>query len=271
MFTRLTGFFIFPVWLVAMSWVVGRDVLPAWTAPPTPRFHPSAWQKTDGIRSQYSISDEFGQIGTVWSEYLLGSEASRRDDIVWIHRSSMGFAPVRILVVSVYTAQGALDEFTVTLNAHGIDMRLHGERFHAAFSFTLETGTMDPTFKVPVTDGAVIGAAFNPVADFTNLRVGQRWRMQVVNPLACLTGLGKRFTPVVVEVTEEAVLELDDGKHNCLVVESPNVKAWVDANGATLMQEITLPILGKTRIARESRFDEMARSVARNFIFNETP
>lgn len=271
MFTRTTGFFIVPVWLVAMSWVIGRDVLPAWTAPPTPPFQPSAWQQGEGLRSQYAIYDEFGRMGTVWSEYLIGSEASRRDDIVWISRSPMGLAPLRVLVVSVYTAQGALDEFTVSLDRNGTSMTLHGERFHAAFSFTLETGTMDPTFKIPLTDGDVIGAAFSPVADFTNLHVGQRWRMQVVNPIACITGMGKRFTPVVVEVTQEAVLELDDGKHNCLVVESPNVKAWVDANGATLMQEITLPILGKTRIVRESAFDELARAAARSYIFREQP
>jgi hypothetical protein len=269
MFTRTTGYFIIPVWMAAMSWVVARDVLPAWTAPPSPPFQPSAWHKGDGARSQYSIHDEFGEMGTVWSEYLIGSDASRRDDLVWIARSSMGLAPMRILVTSVYTAQGDLDEFTVTLHKHGTTMKLHGERFHSAFSFTLEAGTMNPTFKIPLTDGDVMGAAFNPVADFTNLHVGQRWRMQVVNPIACITGMGKRFTPVVVEVTEETVLELEDGLHNCLVVESPNVKAWVDANGATLKQEISLPLLGKTQIVREPTFDEKRWSVARTFVFDE--
>jgi len=271
MFTRTTGFLIVPVWLVAMSWVIDRDVLPAWTAPPAPAFQPSEWQKSDGLRSQYGIYDEFGRMGTVWSEYLIGQQASQREDLVWIARSSLGLAPLRIKVLSIYTSLGELDEFTVTLDKDGTAMKLHGERFHSAFSFSLRTGTIDPTFKIPLSDGDVLGAAFNPVVDFTNLRVGQRWRMQVVNPIACLTGMGKRFTPVVVEVTAEDVVTLDDGKHNCLVVESPNVKVWVDANGATLVQEITLPILGKTRIVRQSKFDEIARSDARNFVFGATP
>jgi len=271
MFTRTVGLIIVPLWIVAMWWVVSRDLIPAWTAPASPPFRPSAWQRTEGVRSQYAIEDDFGRSGTVWSQYLIGPDASRRDDLVWISRSPLGLAPLRIQVSSIYTTEGKLDEFTVHLAKHGRSMKLHGERFHSDFSFTLKMGTMNPTFKIPLTNGDVLGAAFNPVAEFANLRLGQTWRMQVVNPIACITGMGERFTPVVAEVTEEVVITLDDGKHNCLIVEAPNVKAWVAANGATLMQEITLPFLGKTRIVRESHFDDDARSKARNFVFDETP
>ncbi|MDO8629233.1 MAG: hypothetical protein Q7R41_01965, partial [Phycisphaerales bacterium] len=88
---------------------------------------------------------------------------------------------------------------------------------------------------------------------------------QVVNPIAMLTGVGDQFIPMLVEVTGEERITTTDGSVNCLVVESPNARAWVDARGIVQAQEMTLPVVGRMRIVRESVFDETARNAARNY------
>ena len=269
-----------------MTWLVAHDIVPAWTAEPPPRLRPADWLGQDGwqagggqLRSQFSIHDDTGQLGSVWTEYIVDENSILRTDLIGIRRlpspvnggSSMGgalseVAPLRITADSVYTADGTLDEFSMRLENRNTDVRLHGERFHSAFSFTLESGPMERAFKIPLTEGGLISGAFTPFAALSDLRVGQRWRMQVFNPIAAVTGMGNRFIPMLVEVTGEERIATPSGDRNCLVVESPNAKAWVDAYGAVLVQEMTLPLVGRIRIVREMGFDEEARGRVRGTI-----
>jgi len=83
--------------------------------------------------------------------------------------------------------------------------------------------------------------------------------MQVVNPVAMLTGVGNRFIPLLVEVTGEERIATPEGMKNCMVVESPSAKAWVDADGRVQVQEVTLPVIGSLRIVRDTGFDEAER------------
>lgn len=265
MFTRTTGFLIIPAWLAAMSWLVVHDVWPTLAALPAPPLAVTEWLKTDGLRSRYLILDEFGPIGTVWSEYFIDEDAVRREDLIWIDRlaavekMAAEFTPLRLNVSSTYTGEGELDELTIRAENRVAEMRLHGERFHADFSFVFESGPVERAFKVPLTEGRMISGALHPFGAMTNLRVGQRFRMQVVNPLASLTGFGSRFMPMVVEVTGEERITTPDGDWNCLIVESQRARAWIDANGAVIIQEIDLPILGKLRIVRQGSFDDEGR------------
>jgi hypothetical protein len=170
------------------------------------------------------------------------------------------------VVESVFTAEGVLDEFSVRLETRALGqsaIRLHGERFHSDFSFTLVSGSLEKSFKIPLVEGGLFSGAFHPFGALTNLHVGQRWRMQVVNPISLVTGIGNQFIPLLVEVTGEQRLRLAEGDVNCFVVESPNAKAWVDAGGSVRAQEMTLPMLGTMRLERE-RFDDKAFNAARN-------
>jgi hypothetical protein len=60
---------------------------------------------------------------------------------------------------------------------------------------------------------------------------------------------------MVVEVTGEETITQAGGSRKCKVVESSLMKAWVDADGMVLLQEVTLPALGKLTISREVEFD----------------
>jgi len=264
LFTRTTGLLIVPAWLAAMTWLVANDVWPSWTALDPPPLRVSQQPRNKESRSQFTISDELGhKVGTVWTTYRADETAVRRDDLIWVEWLPVDITPLRISVSSDYTVEGVLDEFTIRVEAEEADVKLRGERFPSDFSFTFESGPIERAFKIPLSSGGLITGAFNPFSELGDLRVGTKWRMQVVNPVALLTGVGNRFMPLLVEVTGEERIATPQGMTNCLVVESPSAKAWIDADGRVQVQEVTLPVGGTFRIVREAGFDEAERVKAR--------
>jgi hypothetical protein len=249
-----------------MSWLIAHDIAPHWTASLPPALQSGDWLK-DGKKIQFTLSDRLGPMGSVWTEYLVDASSLRRDDLIWIDRLPVDLAPLRIAVESVFTAEGVLDEFSIRLETGGAgraSVCLHGERFHSDFSFSLESGPFQRSFKIPLVESGLFSGAFHPFGALTDLHVGQRWRMQVVNPISLVTGIGNEFIPLLVEVTGEERIDTPDGEVNCFVVDSPNARAWVDARGNVRAQEMKLPMLGTMRLQREPRFDEKAYSAARN-------
>lgn len=252
-----------PAWLAAMSWLVAHDVWPTWTALDPPPLRVVSGAGKNESRAQFTISDDLGRVGTVWTTYQIDETAIRRDDQMWVERLPVEITPLRVTVSSDYTVEGVLDEFTLRLETAEADLKLHGERFPSDFSFTIESGPLAKAFKVPLSSGGLFTGAFNPFSELGTLQVGKKWRMQVVNPVAMLTGMGNRFIPLLVEVTGEERIATPDGVKNCMVVESPSAKAWVDADGRVQVQEVTLPVVGLLRIVREAGFDEPERLKAR--------
>lgn len=242
-----------------MSWLVAHDVWPTWTALDPPPLRVSHLPGNNESRAQFTISDDLGKVGTVWTTYQIDETAIRRDDLIWVERLPVEITPLRVTVSSDYTVEGVLDEFTLRLETAEADLKLHGERFPSDFSFTFESGPIDKAFKVPLSSGGLFTGAFNPFSELGKLQVGTKWRMQVVNPVALLTGVGNRFIPLLVEVTGEERIATPEGVKNCMVVESPSAKAWVDADGRVQVQEVTLPVVGSLRIVREAGFDEAER------------
>ncbi len=276
MFTRATGMLIVPFWLAAMGWLVAHDVIPAWTATDPPLVRPNDWLAGEGKNVQFSIhvggqrtgsaGDSTGsQVGTLWTKYLSAENSLQRRDVIWIEQFPLPIAPLRATTTLVFTGDGLLDEFTVLLENRMVHrIRLHGERFPTDFSFTLEHGALERAFKIPLTDGGIIGSAFNPFAQLTDLKVGDAWRMQVFNPIAAVTGVGDRFLSILVKVTGRETLDLRGEVYHCFVVESPDTKAWVDSRGVVWVQEFTLPVGGTMRIVRETGFDGQTLADVRN-------
>ena len=262
LFTRATGWIIVPLWLIAMTWLVAHDVWPNLVAENAPPFKVTDALLEAGRTTQQSIHDDLGVMGYIWTEYILDPNSARRTDEVFLERLPMPITPLRMTIDSVFTAQGVLDEFTVNMVNPDTKLELHGERFHSDFSFRLKWETVEKLYKMPLTDGGLISGMVNPFSQLTGLSVGQRWRMQVFNPLAVITGLGERFMSVLVEVTGTEVLTVDGQSREYFVVESPNAKAWVAADGAVPLQEVKLPLIGKLRITRDAEVDDAKRVAA---------
>jgi hypothetical protein len=252
-----------------MGWLFAHDVLPAWTAQDPPRLQPTEWLAHEGNKTQFTILHENTPMGTIWTSHLVDPRSIIRTEMIWIDRLPLDIAatPLRVVADSTFTGDGLLDEFHVELENPTAALTLHGERFHADFSFTLETGPIERAFKVPLTEAGLITDAFQPFGRLADLEAGQTWRMQVFNPVAALTGVKNRFIPMTVSVVGEETIATADGKRRCFVVEAPNARAWVDEHGVVHVQEITLPVTGPIRIVRESVFDDDARIAAEKHTF----
>jgi len=271
MFGPRDGLVLVPFWVAAMAWLVVQDVAPGWTAQEPPTLVASAWLQEEGGSSQCGIFNDKGhRVGTIWTSYLIEEESIRRDELVWLERlgsalgpAGAGLGPLGLRIGATYRVDGVLDEFDVKLRCPVVQAHLHGERFHADFSFEFVSGPLRKAFKLPLSEAGMISAAFNPFEQLDNLHVGQRWRMQVFNPLAAVAGVGDKFIPLLVEVTGRETIEVGEGHmRGCLVVESPGAQAWVDERGVVWVQEVVLPVGGKLRIVRES-LDEAAKERAR--------
>lgn len=256
-----------------MAWLVARDVWPAWRADDPPRVRPGDWIEEADRHAQFTVADEFGPIGTIWTRAVVDRDSLQRYDTILLDELRMSggvplaaIGPLKLTVDSTFSAEGLLDEFTATVESPIVEkMRLHGERFYADFSFTFSAGSeaREQAFKMPLVDGGLIGGALSPFASLSGLRVGRSWRMQVFNPIAALTGAGDRFLPVLMTVTGREALPVGNGRRNCYVIESPNTKVWVDERGSVLRQETALPLVGRILITREDTYDEDAHAAAR--------
>lgn len=270
MFTRITGFLIVPLWLVAMGWVFAHDVWPRWTAMEAPPLSVNDWLSDEGRESQYAIFQDHVQVGIFWTTYRIDSQSVQREDLLLIEKFSLDITPLRVVSLSVFTSAGKLDEFTVRMENPSLHGELHGERFSEDFSFTFKVGPtprLSRRYKVPLTDGDLISGATNPFAHLSDLKVGQRWRMQVFNPLSAILGIGSQFTSMLVEVTGQESIVVDGTLRNCFVIESANAKAWVDENGAVQVQEALLPLVGTLRMVRQAECDVDARRRAQKQYF----
>ena len=258
MLLRVGGFVIVLFWAASMTWLVWHDVWPVLTAGDPPDVMVGAGPAGSGW--QVGIYNKYDQrIGTAWSacQGPLG-----RTDIIFL-KLPPAVDRLRIRIESQFTEQGQLDDFELKVQGLEVPVDIRGERFPSVYGFTVTAGPLKESFKINASDAGLIGDVFRPFTALPGLEVGRSWRMQVVNPVAVVTGLGRRFTPILVRVTRrETITTFDDRSVSCLVVEAPGVKAWVDPDGVVLVQEVELPVGGRITL-RDEPFDALAMRNAR--------
>jgi len=265
---RAAGVAIVLFWAASMSWLVWHDVWPVLSAGEPPKA--SACPEAGRSEYQVGLLNKYGhRLGTIWSTYEVVSTQPERTDVIHLHGFPI-LPSALIEIQSRFTRDGELDEFDLELTGLEQPIKVHGERFASVYGFSAQVGLWHETFKVNAADAGLIGAVFQPFASLPGLHVGQTWRMQVVNPLALVTGFGPEFTPIVVKVTERQTMTTTDGREvDCLVVEAPGVRAWVQDNGLVVRQEVELPV-GGTIVLRDEPYDEEALRHARaRFAANE--
>jgi hypothetical protein len=262
MITRLSTAAVVVFWLASMAWLVWHDVWPAWTAQDAPRFVAGDWL-ADGVRrAQARIENKYGhRIGTAWTEHRSAASGLTRRDDIWLDKLPM-LPPLRIEAESDFTPDGRLDTFVLKVFGHDERIALRGELYSGQIAFLLEVGTTRQLFKVDAAVGGMVADAFRPFPALPEIHVGQSWRMQVVNPLSAVTGVGSKMIPLLVRVTGQEMLATDRGLVKCYVIEAGQAKAWVDSEGSVLRQEINLPYGGTFAIIDEP-FDDAARYDAR--------
>lgn len=256
-----------------MSWLVWHDIWPNLTAGDPPQAMAPLADGNRPIEYQVGLFDKYGhRTGTAWSTYRHnpGSTPTREDHINFTALPLVG--PTFIEIEFEYTLEAELDAFHLKVWSNALPrsnsvtqapLRVDGERFASVFGFSVRLGAAVETFKISGADAGLVGDAFRPFGRMVGLHVGQSWRMQVVNPISAVTGLGHRFATVLVRVTgREGIADSQGRRVECFVVEARNAKAWVDDTGRVIVQEVDLPVQGRITL-RDEPFDESLLSAAK--------
>ncbi len=266
MVARFTGWVIFIFWMVSMCWLMMHDVIPAWTAQDPPRVVAADWVERYGKESQYGIFDDHGfRIGGIWTTYASGAATDREDEIYLKRLPLIG--PMHLWVRSIYDLDGALDELDMAILGDWSPIRIKGEQFGEKFAVHIDAGAIKhrQVFKLERSGAGMISGAIRPFDAMPDLTEGQSWRMQVMNPVAAVTGVGSKFIPMLVKVVGSETIEVEGVLRDCFIVEADRVRAWVDAtNGKVWSQEIRLPF-GTYTVRLETYDKTMLEGAARAF------
>jgi hypothetical protein len=257
MFHRSVTILIVLGWLASMGWLIHHDVLPAWTARDVPKYAVGAWLSADLVHSQARLESKTGKrIGTAWTEYTQNNGRLSRSDVLWLENLAV-LPAIRIQSTAEFTPEGELDEMYVNVYGAGEHISLKGENYSGSMAFEMWVGKRSQLFKIDGAAIGVVGDAMRPFTALPDIAVGQSWRLNALNPLSALSGIGPKFIPMLVKVTgREHVLHRGEAVE-CFVVTTDRARAWVDARGAVIRQEVDLPIGGTISIVDEP-FDPKA-------------
>ena len=236
MLAKSVGFAIVLFWAVATSWLVWRDVLPAWTAQDPPQVVAADWVKQYGREAQFGVFDADGRrIGDIWTRYTSGSTTDREDDIYLNDFPVLG--PTHIHVQSVFDVDGHLDEIDIDVLGDWNPIRIHGERFPSQFAIRIDAGLTKQVFKIDLARAGTFSDMFRPFDAMPNLRVGQSWRMRVIDPLATVMRGPGQFNVVLVRVTAKEMIQHQGESVECFRVESPQIVAFVTDDGRATVRD----------------------------------
>lgn len=248
-------------WITAMGWLVHHDVLPAWTARDVPKYAIGDWLTAELQQSQARIEDRHGRrIGTAWTEYTRAGPRLSRRDVLALDDFAM-LPSIRIDVTVDFAPEGDLDEMHLKIFGAGERVELKGENYSGSMAFELFVGSNSQLFKVDAAAMGMVGDSIRPFTTLPEIAVGQSWRMNAINPVAAITGIGPKLIPMLAKVTRREMLSHRGSAVECFVVETERARAWVDARGLVLRQEVDLPVGGTISIVDEP-FDADARKEA---------
>lgn len=261
---RLTTVGIVLLWLSAMTALFVRDVWPAWTAQDAP---PMTREDLAQVRpeQQLGIFDAADKrIGTAWSTIALSGGNTTIQGTVLVEGISL--VPVVLVETSTeFDAAGELDSFN--LEVYGVPMttiKVRGERHGIYFPCEIQVGPLFRQANLDMAASRLIGDTLRPFNYLPTLKVGQSWRMQIIDPISAAMGGSTRFTPIVARVTGMETIEHDEAMVECFVVETTpsKAKAWVAPNGKVLLQQVEIPGV-KTVMVRDQPYDAALRDRAR--------
>jgi hypothetical protein len=255
---RLLAVGVFLLWVTAMVSLFIRDVLPAWTAQDPPAMSGDQFKRLDELQQQFRIVDaQNRRLGTAWSDVtVIEGRETTISGTVALDKVAM-LPSVRINTKTTFDFGGAIDVFDMSVTGVlGQKIFVHGERRGIYFPVEMQFGPIHREVNLDFAASRMIGESLHPFAYLPTLRVGQSWRMQVLDPVAAIMAGRTDFKSVIATVTGKETIPHPTEPNatvECFVVEtspSPS-KAWVDANGHVFRQEVDMPVLGRLVMIKE--------------------
>lgn len=252
---RTVGIVVTVVWLIAMTMVVRRDVVPFWAAQEPPA------QSNEDAQFQYAIANDAGRrIGTSWFTITGGPQLTtvRSITALDLHGMTGMAAGLRKMVLDtdlIYETGGMLDHFQFVMHGAGLPVMVRGERYGEDFACTAQIGEMSTTFPLDGRLSTGLSETLRPFTRLENIHVGQTWRIKMLDPLATLRGGTAEFTTHLVRVTRRETIRHKGDSLSCFRIEMKDALAWADEAGHVLKQEVQVPFLGRWVITDET-FEE---------------
>ena len=262
MLAKFLNIGIVVLWMASMSTLFVRDILPAWQAGDPPPTLTAAQLGHDKINRQAGIFDAQGRrIGTNWVQYISTRDLLTVKSTTLLERIA-GWGPLRIQTWFTFRAQGVLDEFETRIFGAPFPITVKGENYDPDFLCELTVGDMSYQWRLDAETSRMLAETFKPFTLLRGLHVGQSWQMRVMDPVAAMTGRGRRFEAVLVRVVGKERIEHQGEVTECFRVEAPNMVAFVDADGEVLRQQVDVPVVGAIVILEEA-FDLKALQAAK--------
>ncbi len=261
---RLLVISVVLAWVGAMTALVVRDVLPAWTAQDAPRLTREHFAALSDEPEQFAILGPDGRrLGTGWGDIARSGSNTSVHGTMLVEK--LGPVSVLIETMTEFDAAGELDTFNLDVYVYGVPtrVRVRGERRGIYFPCEFQVGTIRREANLDLSASRLIGDTLRPFNHLPDLKVGQSWRMQLIDPLSLISGQA-RFTPIVVTVTGTDTIEHLGSKVQAFVVHTRpgETTAWVAADGRVLKQEADVPGLGRIVVQSEA-YSEQQRNQAR--------
>lgn len=262
---RLFAIGVVLMWVSAMAALIARDVWPAWTAQDPPPMRADRFARMRHETEQFRLVDAKNRrIGTGWREFS-GSE-SGSTITGWMEILNLGpIQRVRVKTETRFDAEGGLDTFD--LDVYDVPMmkiQVRGERRGIYFPCRLQVGPLRREANLDLSASRMIGESMQPFSYLPELKVGQSWRMQVLDPVSAVMSQRTHFEPLVATVTGTETIDSPEGSEpvECFVVKtSPqSAVAWVDRSGRVLKQQAHMPGFGRVTVQIEPlESDELER------------
>jgi hypothetical protein len=258
---RFIGAIITLVWLIAMAALVKRDVLPFWLAEDAPpRVLPED-------RCQIAILNKAGgRIGTNWittsvSPSATGIQSSTVLDINKATGLLPGIGVMLIETESTFGEQARLEQFHLRLVGIGVPAEISLDRYGEDYACTAKLGSMTRVFSLDGRLSEYLGDSLRPFVHLEGLRVGQRWRVRLLDPLSLVRGSSPEFRTQLATVTAKETIRDGVNEIDCFRVEMEGAVAWAAPDGRIIRQEADVPLLGRWIMVDEP-YDKAARSKA---------
>jgi len=258
---RIIGIVLAITWVAAMAALIQRDVLPFWTAHETPKPMLPAGDY------QVAIHHENGtRLGTSWITTTVTAQSTlvRSTTVLDSARISSMLPVAGTWTLSTdlsYDAEGVLTQFHFGLLAPGLSADVNAERLERDYSCIARLGSIQKTMLLDGELSQSLAESLRPFTHLGNLRVGQSWRVRLLDPLAIIKSESLEFRTQIAKVTGRRAIRNGGRTIECFRIQTPSAVAYADDSGLVVRQEVQLPLGGRW-ILTDEPYDPAARRAA---------